>query len=157
MSSEKFKFMDIINRIKSRENIRSDSKLADLLGLERTTFAERKRRKSIPYKELVIYCEQRGVSLHYLLTGEGLDFDPTLRTLPLELRDERMYNMNAWTDDFWEKSTEEERAWFYIELQRTFPEFKEWITKWEARFAAKKEVEQPKKSAAKTRNGLRHE
>lgn len=135
-SRQKFIFSDIIKRIKSREFINSDAKVAALLGLERTAFAERKRRNSLPYKELVIYCEQRGVSLHYLLTGEGLDFNPGLRKLPLELRDDRMYFMNKWIDDFWEKSTEEERAWFYIELQRAFPEFKEWIKKWEASLAA---------------------
>lgn len=127
-------FSDIIKRIKSRESINSDTKLAGLLGLERTEFDERKSTNSIPYKELVAYSERRGASLHFLLTGEGLDFDPTLRTLPLELRDDRINHMYAWIDDFWEKSTEEERAWFYIELQRAFPEFKEWIKKWELRF-----------------------
>lgn len=128
-SREKFIFSDIVGRIKQREGISSDTQLAKILGLERTALAERKRRNSIPYKEIVIYCEQHGASMHYVLTGEGLDFNPDIRKLPIELRSEQLYNMRKWQDEFWEKATEEERSWFYVEFQRTFPEFKIWLSK----------------------------
>lgn len=100
-----------------------------MLGLERTAFAERKRRNSLPYKELVIYCEHRKMNVHYLLTGEGDDFNRELRKIPLELRNEQLYKIGKWLDVFWEKATEDERTWFYIELQKTFPEFKDWLGK----------------------------
>ena len=138
-SRDKFSFSDIIKRIKLREMISSDAKIAELLGLERTAFAERKRRNSLPYKEIVIYCEQSGANLHYLLTGEGLDLNPDVKKwplLPLELRDLQMYNIRKWSDEFWVKATEEERAWLYVELQRAFPEFKEWIKKREKKLGA---------------------
>ncbi len=122
-------FSDIIRRIKHRELISSDAKLAELLDLDRTEFAERKRTNSIPYKELVAYSEKSRANLHFLLTGEGLDFNPEARRIPLELRDAQLYNVRKWLDEFWKKATEEEKVWLYVELQRAFPEFKEWIKK----------------------------
>jgi len=70
--------------------------------------------------------------MHYLLTGEGLDINAALRTVPLELRNKQLYYIGRWVDVFWEKATEEERAWLYVELQRVFPEFKKWIQEEEA-------------------------
>ncbi len=69
------------------------------------------------------------MNVHYLLTGEGDDFNRELRKIPLELRNEQLYKIGKWLDVFWEKATEDERTWFYIELQKTFPEFKDWLGK----------------------------
>jgi transcriptional regulator with XRE-family HTH domain len=71
LSSEKFIICDIIARIKSVKSIKSDLELARVLGLSRTALAERKRRGSIPYREIFILADKEGVSLDWLLRGEG--------------------------------------------------------------------------------------
>ncbi len=61
----------IIDRIKTLKSLESDTAIADLLGIKRSAFAERKRRSSIPYEELVSFCEREGLNIDWLLTGEG--------------------------------------------------------------------------------------
>ena len=59
----------IINRIKEVARVESDLDVAELLGLSRTALAERKRRSTIPYEEIVIFSDKKRISLHWLLTG----------------------------------------------------------------------------------------
>jgi phage repressor protein C with HTH and peptisase S24 domain len=61
----------IIDRIKELKKVSGDQEVADLLGMSRTALAERKRRESIPYDELVIFSDREGVLIDWLLTGEG--------------------------------------------------------------------------------------
>lgn len=64
-------FIKIIDRIKNFKGLKSDISVAETLGMTQSTFAERKRRGSIPYEELIIFCDKEGISLNWLLTGEG--------------------------------------------------------------------------------------
>lgn len=71
LSSNKFNLHDILGRIKAIKDIKTDIELAKTLGMGRTTLAERKRRGSLPYDELIRFSFREGVSLDWLLTGEG--------------------------------------------------------------------------------------
>jgi transcriptional regulator with XRE-family HTH domain len=62
---------EVLDRIKELEHKESDHSIAELLGISRTALSERKRKNSIPYSELVRYCETRDVSIDWLFTGEG--------------------------------------------------------------------------------------
>ncbi|GER92657.1 hypothetical protein A45J_0375 [hot springs metagenome] len=68
------KIVKIADRIKKLKGVLSDNDVAELLGMSRTAFAERKRRDSIPYEELVRFAEQESISLDWLLTGKGEPF-----------------------------------------------------------------------------------
>ena len=52
-------------------DLRYDSDVANLLGINKTAFAERKRRNSIPKDKLEILCERESINLNWLLTGRG--------------------------------------------------------------------------------------
>lgn len=65
------KHSDYIDRIKAFKGFSSDNSVAETLNLSRSAFSERKKRGSIPYEELSIFSEQEGLSLDWLLTGEG--------------------------------------------------------------------------------------
>lgn len=62
---------EIVNRIKERHRIKTDSEVASLLGMTRTALYNHKLRGSIPYEALSTYCEREGVSFDWLFTGEG--------------------------------------------------------------------------------------
>ena len=65
-------FESIIKRIKELKGIRDDQEVASLLGLSKGAFSERKRRGSIPKKELELFCSRDSINIDWLLSGEGL-------------------------------------------------------------------------------------
>jgi len=70
MSSKKFSSTDIILRLKQLYNIKNDYKLAELLGIARSTLAGWKKRGTIDFDILVDICEQRNISSDWLLFGK---------------------------------------------------------------------------------------
>jgi phage repressor protein C with HTH and peptisase S24 domain len=90
--------ISIIERIKEHANIKSDSAVAELLGMNQSTFAERKRKNSVPYDELEGYCQKEGLSFGWAITGEG----------PARLGGQVLYSSkemvaessSAWGDEF---------------------------------------------------------
>ena len=49
----------------------SDIKLAELWELSPNTISTWRKRNSIPYKNIVAFCDNEGVSLDYIFTGKG--------------------------------------------------------------------------------------
>ena len=64
-------FISIIDRIKNLKNLKTDSSVAECLNLNQSAFAERKRKGSIPYEELIAFCLKESVSIYWILTGDG--------------------------------------------------------------------------------------
>jgi len=64
-------FIEITDRLKRLKDLWSDVALAKLLGIKQPSFAERKGRGSLPYKEIIELCGQERISLDWLFTGEG--------------------------------------------------------------------------------------
>lgn len=64
-------FINIIDRIKELKSIKTDNAVAGLLNISQSAFAERKRKDSIPYEELVSFSVNEGISIDWLLTGLG--------------------------------------------------------------------------------------
>ncbi len=62
-------FKEVIARVKGALAIKSDAALARALGLETTTFYERKKRGSLPFEALCGLAQARGLDLNYLLLG----------------------------------------------------------------------------------------
>lgn len=61
----------VIDRLKTFFNVKSDSALCRSLDLPRTTISTWKIRDSVPYSLCVELALTRGLSLDWLLTGEG--------------------------------------------------------------------------------------
>jgi transcriptional regulator with XRE-family HTH domain len=59
-------FTDFLNRLKKQVGVSKDKEIAELLGMSVTAFAERKKRGSIPIKEVFDLARQR----------PGLEIDP---------------------------------------------------------------------------------
>lgn len=61
----------VLSRMMNFLNVKTDSALARELDVNRQTFAGWRKRDSVPYAECINFCEARGVSLDWLLTGVG--------------------------------------------------------------------------------------
>jgi hypothetical protein len=63
-------FNEIANRIMRLEDIENEGDLAAALGMAQSTFSERKKRGSIPFREIVSLCEKKEYNLHYVVFGK---------------------------------------------------------------------------------------
>ncbi|KYO87163.1 helix-turn-helix transcriptional regulator [Pseudomonas aeruginosa] len=61
----------VVDRLLSVYGVKNDNQLSELLQIKRSTLGNWRSRDSVPYTVCVITAEERGVSLDWLLTGEG--------------------------------------------------------------------------------------
>lgn len=61
----------VLGRMMGLLGVKTDSELARALPVNRQTLASWRKRDSVPYLECIKFCEDHGVSLDWLLTGEG--------------------------------------------------------------------------------------
>lgn len=59
----------MLERLKIALGIKTDTELAQYLGMPQPTLANQKRRGGIDYE--LIFSKANGINLHWLLTGEG--------------------------------------------------------------------------------------
>jgi hypothetical protein len=71
---------DIICRLKQACSLKTDAECARFFGIHPSTLANWKTRNTIRYTVIVQKCGERGLNLHYILTGEGEPIFHTLRT-----------------------------------------------------------------------------
>ena len=62
----------ITDKIKELKGLKSDTAVAEVLKMNQSTFAERKRRNSIPYEEIISFCDREGISLDWLMLNRGM-------------------------------------------------------------------------------------
>lgn len=62
---------EILDDLKKIAGIKTDSHLADLLGVRQNYISTWRQRNTIPYNELALFCDVRGISYSALLTGTG--------------------------------------------------------------------------------------
>lgn len=67
---QELRLEDILSRVASLANARTDAAIAAEIGVSPQTLANWKRRKSIPIEELHELAERRNISLDYLLLGK---------------------------------------------------------------------------------------
>jgi transcriptional regulator with XRE-family HTH domain len=71
---------------------------------------------------------QVGINIGWLLTGKGAVFlDGEAAVVPFEHASKR--RIKRWVDEFWEHSGEKERYWLEMQMEMTFPQYREWIKK----------------------------
>lgn len=61
----------VLDRLQIALGVRSDSQLCEVTGTNRQTMGNWRSRNSVPYSLCVNVAEERGLSLDWLLTGEG--------------------------------------------------------------------------------------
>lgn len=63
-------FTVIMSRLKVVLNLKSDAELARELGIKTPNFADKKKKKSIPYENIRILCKKNKLSLDFILNNE---------------------------------------------------------------------------------------
>lgn len=63
--------INVINRLKSAFSIDKEGGLAEYLGVKPNTISAWKSRNTVDFSLVIAKCEERGVNLHWLFTGEG--------------------------------------------------------------------------------------
>lgn len=71
MSTTNVNVDNVIERIKQLSDAKSNREVADLLGIAPSALSAASSRGSIPYKSIVQYAATKGVSIDWLLFGEG--------------------------------------------------------------------------------------
>ncbi|HBO1199075.1 TPA: helix-turn-helix domain-containing protein [Pseudomonas aeruginosa] len=61
----------VVDRLLSVYGVRNDNQLSEILQIKRSTLGNWRSRDSVPYTICVSAAEEKGVSLDWLLTGEG--------------------------------------------------------------------------------------
>ncbi|EMM6268955.1 TPA: helix-turn-helix domain-containing protein [Pseudomonas aeruginosa] len=61
----------VVDRLLSVYGVKNDNQLSELLQIKRSTLGNWRSRDSVPYTFCVSAAEEKGVSLDWLLTGEG--------------------------------------------------------------------------------------
>lgn len=62
---------EITDIIKAYKDFKEDAEVARFLNIKPKTFAASKSRNSIPYPELITFCNQENISINWLLAGVG--------------------------------------------------------------------------------------
>lgn len=76
---------DAIHRLKQSCSIKTDLECAQFLGVHPSTLSNWKTRNTIQYSILVKKCSEKGLNLHYVLTGEGDPIFPSLLPTPQQM------------------------------------------------------------------------
>jgi hypothetical protein len=61
----------VLDRLQKALGVKSDSALSRLLGVNRATLGNWRTRDSVPYSICVNYSIDKGISLNWLLAGQG--------------------------------------------------------------------------------------
>ncbi|MBF0404945.1 MAG: helix-turn-helix domain-containing protein [Nitrospirae bacterium] len=132
MSSKKLigakNISQIIERLKETFALRTDTEVAFLIGMTHTALYNHKIRRTIPYEPLSTFCDSKGMSFDWLLTGKGTMYI-TGADKPIPIEDIPKETIKEWIDEFWKSASEDERAWLKVQFPLTFPQFKEWLAK----------------------------
>lgn len=101
--------------------------LASILDVSRSYLAEIESGKKEPsFNFLMSLIAATDVSSDWLLTGQGV-MTRSYSAIPFEeIPKERIKN---WLDEFWSNANEKQKVWLEIQMEKTFPEFYEWIKK----------------------------
>jgi SOS-response transcriptional repressor LexA len=73
---EKMNFEEIMQRVATiieleNKSVPFDKEIAYALGLTPTQYANAKKRNSIPYKEIVLFCDKHAVTINWVLLGSS--------------------------------------------------------------------------------------
>ena len=72
-TSKEDKFTRIVERLKESLKVRTDSQLAEVLGMTPAAFSNRKKSESVPYEQIIDVAAKTNVDLNWVFLGIHLD------------------------------------------------------------------------------------
>ena len=119
-------------------------RLRDIILSKNSNLKEFSQNAKIPYTTLQQYLAddrkpgtdalikistQSHISIDWLLTGQGEKYR---RKQPREQPNKKTTQFESewflnWLNEWWEKTDEEHRNWFSVQIKRCFPEYAEWL------------------------------
>jgi len=63
-------FNEVMTKFKNLLQLKSDTKTAEILGMSRATYSERKQRDSIPYENLINFCKKEKISIDLIFKNQ---------------------------------------------------------------------------------------
>lgn len=112
----------ILDRLRDLYHVDSDSALARRLKLPQSNISMRRKRNSPPYDLCVDAASEFGVSLDWLLLG----IKPDATTDSVNPRQQRLQRFtSAWLAT----RSEDEAAWFEIQLAHAIPDYLPWLSR----------------------------
>ena len=119
-------FATIESRIKKITKIDKQKELIKILETSEATYSRRKNEKNFKIEWAFILAQKYGLSTDWILTGQG----PKYRDGKPE--NEIILKLDQWLKEI-SKNDPEKKIWFKIQIERDFPEFKEWLKREEKR------------------------
>ena len=136
----------IVDRLRRATGAHSDSELARILGVGKMTVSNWRSRDSRPYPQCLQVAQELGVSLDWLLLGQGemrrtelAIAEPQGGAYAADIPDGRKQRLERerdegdkaeqivrWLREWWPRASEQERAWLDEHLRRTVIEYRDW-------------------------------
>ena len=118
----------IFDRAKEILNLKSDTSLASTLNMTPSSLSERRRRGTIPWKELFAMCEKERINFHWLLTGNGEQY-LLGRENASDPENAALWQMIGFLRETWAKSDSREKIWLEVQFEKCFGDYVSWLKK----------------------------
>lgn len=115
-------FMEIWGRVQQETEIKSLTNLAKLIGITQPSVSERKRKNEFPLDWAYIIAKKYSLSMDWLISGE----EPIRRNAIKEPKNKYIVLLDEWLNEIANADPRKE-YWFQCSIEKTFPEFKEWV------------------------------
>lgn len=127
-------FSKVWERIRKEAGIKNISQLAQIVGKTHQTISAKKAQgKEFPIEWAYLVAKKYNLSTDWILTGEG-DKHVEGKTGP---ENKFILRLEAWLNEL-KAGDPRKEYWFQCEIERTFPEFKEWEEQRQAEKRAQK-------------------
>ncbi|MEO5357487.1 MAG: helix-turn-helix domain containing protein [Nitrospirae bacterium YQR-1] len=125
---------NIITKVMRVSAMKNESAIAKSLGITPQSLSIFKRQGKLPTGLVIQMALTFNISLDWLLTvQENLPAGNVLRKSTDHMKDEII----NWLNDFWSRSTDDEKSWLKIQFERCFFEYHDWLER-KARLAKEK-------------------
>ncbi|MGR0479892.1 MAG: helix-turn-helix domain-containing protein [Candidatus Electronema sp. V4] len=129
MSTEKIHFQnfeEIAGRLKKEFGFKKDRQLIDILEIPQPTYNSRKTRNNFSAEWVVLLSMKYKFQVRWILTGEGPK--KTDGTDEKPIGNKFLLQVAEWLEDVAQRDPRKP-AWFELQFESLFPEFKTWILK----------------------------
>lgn len=121
----KMDFSKVWERVRKEAGIKNMSQLAQIIGkTHQTVSAKKAQGKEFPIEWAYLVAKEYNLSTDWILTGEG---DKHVEG-KAEPKNKFIIRLEAWLNYLTARDPRKE-IWFECEIERHFPEFKEWEEK----------------------------
>jgi hypothetical protein len=115
-------FNEIIGRIKQETGIKNISELADFVGTTQPYMSKKKSQNDFSIKWAYQIATKYDLSTEWIMTGKG----PKRISPEISIKNAYLLALEEWLNEI-AKNDPRKEFWFQCSIEKTFPEFKEWI------------------------------